>query len=169
MRLELEESQQLRGDHGSLAVREDHDRVESALVGRVAVCTPTGPHIIPVNYAVVDDSIVRGNTTRKIVQMLFEAGAAEVHLRISSPPVIGQCFYGMDFAEEDELIASSRSVDEVREHVGATSLAYISLEGLQDSTRRPASELCRACLTRDYPTEVPRESAKLRFEPAVRA
>jgi amidophosphoribosyltransferase len=75
----------------------------------------------------------------------------------------------MDFAEEDELIASSRSVDEVREHVGATSLAYISLEGLQDSTRRPASELCRACLTRDYPTEVPRESAKLRFEPAVRA
>jgi amidophosphoribosyltransferase len=118
---------------------------------------------------VVDDSIVRGNTTRKIVQMLFEAGAAEVHLRISSPPVIGQCFYGMDFAEEDELIASSRSVDEVREHVGATSLAYISLEGLQDSTRRPASELCRACLTRDYPTEVPRESAKLRFEPAVRA
>jgi amidophosphoribosyltransferase len=90
-------------------------------------------------------------------------------LRISSPPVIGQCFYGMDFAEEDELIASSRSVDEVRKHVGATSLAYISLEGLQDSTRRPASELCRACLTRDYPTEVPRESAKLRFEPAVRA
>jgi amidophosphoribosyltransferase len=118
---------------------------------------------------VVDDSIVRGNTTRKIVQMLFEAGAAEVHLRISSPPVIGQCFYGMDFADEDELIASSRTVEQVRDHIGATSLAYISLEGLQDSTRRPASELCRACLTRDYPTEVPRESAKLRFEPAVRA
>jgi amidophosphoribosyltransferase len=115
---------------------------------------------------VVDDSIVRGNTTRKIVQMLFEAGAAEVHLRISSPPVIGQCFYGMDFADEDELIASSRSVEEVREHVGATSLAHLSLEGLQDSTQRPASELCRACLTRDYPTAVPRESAKLRFEPA---
>jgi amidophosphoribosyltransferase len=118
---------------------------------------------------VVDDSIVRGNTTRKIVQMLFEAGAAEVHLRISSPPVIGQCFYGMDFADEDELIAFSRSTEEVREHIGATSLAHISLEGLQESTQRPASELCRACLTRDYPTAVPRESAKLRFEPALRA
>jgi amidophosphoribosyltransferase len=114
----------------------------------------------------VDDSIVRGNTTRKIVQMLFEAGAAEVHLRISSPPVIGQCYYGMDFAEEDELIAASRSVEEVREHIGATSLAYLSLDGLQASTRRPESELCRACLTRDYPTAIPRDGAKLRFEPA---
>jgi amidophosphoribosyltransferase len=115
---------------------------------------------------VVDDSIVRGNTTRKIVQMLFEAGAAEVHVRVSAPPVIGQCFYGIDLAEEDELIASNRSVEEVRRHIGATSLAYISLEGLQESTLRPASELCRACLTRDYPTAVPREGAKLRFEPA---
>jgi amidophosphoribosyltransferase len=75
----------------------------------------------------------------------------------------------MDFAEEDELIASTRSTEEVREHIGATSLAHISLEGLQESTQRPASELCRACLTRDYPTAVPRESAKLRFEPAIRA
>jgi amidophosphoribosyltransferase len=116
---------------------------------------------------VVDDSIVRGNTTRKIVGMLFEAGAAEVHVRISSPPVIGQCFYGIDLAEEDELIASSRTVEEVREHIGATSLAYISLEGLQESTLRPASELCRACLTRDYPTRKPRHGAKLRFEPAT--
>jgi amidophosphoribosyltransferase len=115
----------------------------------------------------IDDSIVRGNTTRKIVRMLFEAGAAEVHLRISSPPVIGQCFYGMDFAEEDELIAASRSVEEVREHIGATSLAYLSLEGLEESTTRPPSELCRACLTRDYPTAIPREGAKLRFEAAL--
>jgi amidophosphoribosyltransferase len=115
----------------------------------------------------IDDSIVRGNTTRKIVRMLFEAGAAEVHLRISSPPVIGQCYYGMDFAGEDELIASSRSVEEVREHIGATSLAYLSLAGLEESTRRPPSELCRACLTRDYPTRKPRESRKLRFEPAT--
>ena len=112
----------------------------------------------------VDDSIVRGNTTRKIVRMLFEAGAAEVHVRVSAPPVIGQCFYGIDFADEDELIAASRSVEEVREHIGATSLAYLSLEGLEASTRRPPSELCRACLTRDYPTDVPREAAKLRFE-----
>jgi amidophosphoribosyltransferase len=116
---------------------------------------------------VVDDSIVRGNTTRKIVQMLFEAGAAEVHVRVSSPPIVSQCYYGIDFAEEDELIAASRSVDEVRERIGATSLAYLSLDGLQESTRRPASDLCRACLTRDYPTAVPREGAKLRFEPAL--
>ena len=115
---------------------------------------------------VVDDSIVRGNTTRQIVQMLFEAGAAEVHLRISSPPVIGQCYYGIDFADPDELIAADKSVEEIRDHIGATSLAYLSLEGLQASTRRPASQFCRACLTREYPTAVPAESAKLRFEPA---
>ena len=113
---------------------------------------------------VVDDSIVRGNTTRQIVQMLFDAGAAEVHLRISSPPVIGQCFYGIDFADPDELIAANKTVEEVREHIGATSLAYLSLEGLQASTRRPASQFCRACLTRDYPTAVPREARKLQFE-----
>jgi amidophosphoribosyltransferase len=114
----------------------------------------------------VDDSIVRGNTTRKIVAMLFEAGAVEVHVRVSAPPVIGQCFYGIDLAQEDELIAANRSVEEVREHIGATSLAYLSLEGLEESTKRPPSELCRACLTRDYPTAIPREGAKLRFENA---
>ena len=113
----------------------------------------------------VDDSIVRGNTTRQIVQMLFDAGAAEVHVRVSSPPVIGQCFYGIDFADPDELIASAKTVEEVREHIGATSLAYLSLEGLQASTHRPASQFCRACLTRDYPTAIPREARKLQFEP----
>jgi len=114
----------------------------------------------------VDDSIVRGNTTRQIVAMLFEAGAAEVHVRISSPPIISQCYYGIDFAEEDELIAAKRTVEEVREYIGATTLAYLSLDGLQASTRRPESSFCRACLTRDYPTAVPRESTKLRFEAA---
>jgi amidophosphoribosyltransferase len=117
---------------------------------------------------VVDDSIVRGNTTRQIVTMLFDAGASEVHVRISSPPVIGPCFYGIDLADEEELIASSRSVDEVRASIGATSLAYISLEGLQWATERPQSSLCRACLTGVYPTRIPegRRLAKLRFEPA---
>jgi amidophosphoribosyltransferase len=114
---------------------------------------------------VVDDSIVRGNTTRQIVQMLFDAGAAEVHVRISSPPVIGQCFYGIDLADPEELIAAGKTVEEVREHIGATSLAYISLEGLQASTRRPESQFCRACLTRDYPTPIPQEARKLQFEP----
>src|SRR5919109_321012 len=120
---------------------------------------------------VVDDSIVRGNTTRQIVQMLFEAGAAEVHVRISSPPIVGPCFYGIDFAAEDELVASHRAVEEVRERIGATTLAYLSLEGLQASTRRPASSFCRACLTREYPTSVPMtlRAEKLRFERSASA
>jgi len=118
---------------------------------------------------VVDDSIVRGNTTRQLVQMLFDAGASEVHVRISSPPVIGPCFYGIDLADAEPLIASGRSVEAVRESIGATSLAYLSLEGLQAATQRPESALCRACLTGEYPTRVPegRRLAKLRFEPAA--
>jgi amidophosphoribosyltransferase len=116
---------------------------------------------------VVDDSIVRGSTTRQIVQMLFDAGAAEVHIRISSPPVVSPCYYGIDLASEDEMIAAHASVEEVRAAIGATSLAYISLDGLQAATRRPESALCRACLTRDYPTRVPDDAAKHRFEPTT--
>jgi len=113
---------------------------------------------------VVDDSIVRGSTTRQIVQMLFDAGAVEVHVRVSSPPIISPCFYGIDLASEDEMIAAHATVDEVREAIGATSLAYLSLEALQESTQRPASALCRACLTREYPTRTPADERKLRFE-----
>jgi amidophosphoribosyltransferase len=113
---------------------------------------------------VVDDSIVRGSTTRQIVQMLFDAGAAEVHVRISSPPVVSPCFYGIDLASEDEMIAAHSTVEEIRETIGATSLAYLSLEGLEESTKRPAEGLCRACLTREYPTRIPTDTAKLRFE-----
>jgi amidophosphoribosyltransferase len=113
---------------------------------------------------VVDDSIVRGSTTRKIVQMLFDSGAAEVHVRVSSPPIVSPCFYGIDLASESEMIAASNTVDGVRQAIGATSLAYLSLDGLQAATRRPESALCRACLTRDYPTRVPVERGKLRFE-----
>jgi amidophosphoribosyltransferase len=115
---------------------------------------------------VVDDSIVRGSTTKQIVQMLFDAGAAEVHIRISSPPIVSPCFYGIDLASTDEMIAAHSTVEEVREAIGATTLAYLSLEGLQAATRRPESTLCRACLTREYPTRVPVDVAKLRFEPA---
>ena len=113
---------------------------------------------------VVDDSIVRGSTTRQIVQMLFDAGAAEVHVRISSPPVVSPCYYGIDLASEDEMIAARATVEEVREAIGATSLAYLSLEGLEEATERPADTLCRACLTREYPTAIPDDAAKLRFE-----
>ena len=78
--------------------------------------------------------------------------------------MISPCFYGIDLASEDEMIASHAGVDEVRAAIGATSLAYLSLEGLQAATRRPADALCRACLTREYPTRVPTEVDKLRFE-----
>ena len=116
---------------------------------------------------VVDDTIVRGTTMSQIVAMLREAGAAEVHVRISSPPIVSPCFYGIDMADERELVAGGRSVEAVREAIGATTLAYLSLEGLQAATRRPASSFCRACLTRSYPTRVPagRTLAKLRFDP----
>jgi amidophosphoribosyltransferase len=116
---------------------------------------------------IVDDSIVRGSTTRQIVQMLFDAGAAEVHVRISSPPVVSPCYYGIDLASPAEMIAAGNTVEGVRAAIGATTLAYLSLEGLQGATERPASSLCRACLTRDYPTRIPASTEKLRFE-AVR-
>ena len=120
---------------------------------------------------VIDDSIVRGSTTRQIVAMLFEAGALEVHVRVSSPPIVSPCFYGIDFADPDQLVAADRDVEGVRELIGATSLAYLSLDGLQAATRRPASSFCRACLTREYPTRVPLERRldKTRFEATARA
>jgi amidophosphoribosyltransferase len=124
--------------------------------------------VVGKRLVVVDDSIVRGSTTRQIVQMLFDAGAAEVHVRVSSPPVISPCYYGIDLATTADMIAAHATVEEVREAIGATSLAYLSLDGLQAATMRPESTLCRACLTRDYPTRVPSDAEKLRFEP-VRA
>jgi amidophosphoribosyltransferase len=117
---------------------------------------------------VVDDSIVRGTTTRQIVAMLFEEAALEVHVRVSSPPIVSPCFYGIDMATEEELIAGGRSVEAVRAAIGATSLAYLSLDGLQAATRRPDGTFCRACLTRRYPTPIPENGAlaKHRFESA---
>ena len=103
---------------------------------------------------VVDDSIVRGNTQQAIVAMLREAGAAEVHVRISSPPVIWPCFYGIDFATRAELIAGHQSVEQIRYLLGADSLGYVSLEGLTAATTLPASRLCRACFDGRYPIPV---------------
>ncbi|MEZ5102263.1 MAG: amidophosphoribosyltransferase [Thermoleophilia bacterium] len=117
---------------------------------------------------VVDDSIVRGSTTRQIVAMLFEAGATEVHVRVSSPPIVSPCFYGIDMADQGELIAAGRAVDDVRDVIGATSLAYLSLEGLQEAIGLPEKTMCRACLTSTYPTSIPEglRLRKLRFEAA---
>ena len=118
---------------------------------------------------VVDDSIVRGTTMRQLVAMLREAGATEVHIRVSSPPIVSPCFYGIDFGDDRQLVAATRSVEETRREIGATSLAHLSLEGVQQATNRPGSEFCRACFTRSYPTRLPagRRLEKLRFEPAA--
>jgi amidophosphoribosyltransferase len=103
---------------------------------------------------VVDDSIVRGNTQRAIVAMLREAGATEVHVRISSPPVSWPCFYGIDFASRAELVAGSLDVDEIRESIGADSLGYVSLDGLIAATTLPSGRLCHACFDGRYPLSV---------------
>ncbi|MBR8744139.1 amidophosphoribosyltransferase [Nocardiopsis sp. MG754419] len=107
---------------------------------------------------VVDDSIVRGNTQRALVRMLRDAGAAEVHVRISSPPVLWPCYYGIDFATRAELIAANLSVDEIAESVNADSLAYVDLDELVAASEQPKNELCRACFDGVYPLEVDADS-----------
>ncbi|MDP3968759.1 MAG: amidophosphoribosyltransferase [Nocardioides sp.] len=104
---------------------------------------------------VVDDSIVRGNTQRALVRMLREAGAREVHVRISSPPVKWPCFYGIDFASRAELIANGLAVEEICRSIDADSLAYISLEELTEATKVPKNDLCRACFDGEYPIPLP--------------
>jgi amidophosphoribosyltransferase len=104
---------------------------------------------------VVDDTIVRGNTQRALVRMLREAGAAEVHVRISSPPVTWPCFYGIDFASRAELIATGLSVEEVRASIGADSLGHLSEASMVAATNQPAERLCTACFTGIYPVPLP--------------
>jgi amidophosphoribosyltransferase len=115
---------------------------------------------------VVDDSIVRGNTQRAIVRMLREAGAREIHVRISSPPVKWPCYYGIDFASRAELIANGLDVEEIRRSIGADSLGYVSLEGLISSTEVPSERLCSACFTGEYPIRIPEDlsEGKMRLE-----
>jgi amidophosphoribosyltransferase len=117
---------------------------------------------------VVDDSIVRGNTQQAIVAMLREAGALEVHVRIASPPVKWPCFYGIDFATRDELIAGRSSVEEIRAAIGADSLGYVSLDELVAATEQPSGSVCRACFDGHYPVPVPEsERGKGVLEPAT--
>ncbi len=105
--------------------------------------------------AVVDDSIVRGTTTRQIVQMLRDAGAREVHMRITSPPIRWPCYYGIDMSTREELVAAGMSVDEIRDFIGADSLAYLSLPSVLEATGAPADTFCRACFDGEYPIPVP--------------
>jgi amidophosphoribosyltransferase len=115
---------------------------------------------------VVDDSIVRGNTQRAIVRMLREAGAREIHVRISSPPVKWPCYYGIDFATKAELIANGLEVEEIRRSIGADSLGYVSLDGLIGATQVASDRLCSACFTGEYPIRIPEDMSegKLRLE-----
>ena len=114
-----------------------------------------GKHLI-----VIDDSIVRGNTQRALVRMLREAGAKEVHVRISSPPVKWPCFYGIDFASRAELIANGLSVNEIAASLGADSLGFISQDGMMAATEQPTRNMCTACFTGNYPIELPAEERR---------
>ena len=104
---------------------------------------------------VVDDTIVRGNTQRALVRMLREAGAVEVHVRISAPPVKWPCFYGIDFASKAELLANGLDDEGIRRSIGADSLGYVSLEGLIAASEQPKTRLCRACFDGEYPIALP--------------
>ncbi|NJK39267.1 MAG: amidophosphoribosyltransferase [Oscillatoriales cyanobacterium RM2_1_1] len=119
----------------------------------------------------VDDSIVRGTTSRKIVKALRDAGATEVHMRISSPPVTHPCFYGIDTDTQDQLIAARKSVAEIADHLGVDSLAYLSWQGMLAATQDDPNHFCSACFTGDYPVDVPEtvKRSKLVLEQVVQA
>jgi amidophosphoribosyltransferase len=104
---------------------------------------------------IIDDSIVRGTTSRKLVKALRDAGAAEVHMRISSPPVTHPCFYGIDTDTQDQLIAATKSIAEIAEQIGVDTLAYLSWEGMLAATNQNPNNFCSACFTGDYPVEIP--------------
>jgi amidophosphoribosyltransferase len=117
---------------------------------------------------VVDDSIVRGTTTKQIVSLLREAGATEVHIRITCPPVRWPCFYGIDFPTRQELIAADLTVDQITDYVGAESLGYLSLEGMVAATGDAPGSFCRACFDGEYPIAVPEGAGKFLLEDQLR-
>jgi amidophosphoribosyltransferase len=114
----------------------------------------------------VDDSIVRGTTSGPLIRLLREAGAVEVHVRVASPPITHSCFMGVDMARDQDLIAARLSVEEIRRHIGADTLAYISLEGMMKAIGAE-SGYCNACFTGDYPTGLDESFTKLEFEDAI--
>jgi amidophosphoribosyltransferase len=106
---------------------------------------------------VVDDSLVRGTTSRGLVQMIRQAGAAEVHFRLASAPITGPCYYGIDTPTKGELIASNHSLEEIRRHLGVETLGYLSLDGMLRAAGGDPAEFCHACFSGDYPTPVPND------------
>jgi amidophosphoribosyltransferase len=126
---------------------------------------PLRDNIAGKRLIVIDDSIVRGTTTRAMVSMLREAGATEIHMRVSSPPYRWPCFYGMDTGTRGELLAANLTVDEIREYLNVDSLAYLSLDRLIEATGAVGAGFCDACLTGDYPVEIPVSLSKRVLEP----
>jgi amidophosphoribosyltransferase len=111
---------------------------------------------------VVDDSLVRGTTSKELVQMIRVAGAREVHFRVASPPITGPCYYGIDTPTRSELIASSHDVEEIRHHLGVDTLGYLSLDGMLRAAGGDPAEFCHACFSGQYPTPIPDDHAQAR-------
>jgi amidophosphoribosyltransferase len=107
----------------------------------------------------VDDSLVRGTTSRKIVKMVRQAGASEVHMRISCPPTVSPCFYGVDTPRRSELIAATHSLEEIRRYIGADTLGYLSLEGMMSAVGPTQGSYCSSCYTGRYPVAFPENEA----------
>ncbi|HRK20495.1 MAG TPA: amidophosphoribosyltransferase [Fimbriimonadaceae bacterium] len=126
--------------------------------------TPLEEHIRGKRLVVVDDSIVRATTTRQIVRLLFESGAKEVHVRITAPPIKWPCFYGIDMCSKGELAAARMTIDEIKDHLGATSLGYLSIPGAVKAVGRPEDHFCLACFNGEYPIAVPERLRKDAFE-----
>jgi amidophosphoribosyltransferase len=112
----------------------------------------------------IDDSIVRGTTMRKIVKMIRNAGAKEIHLRITSPAIISPCFYGMDFPSRKELIAATHSLEEIKTYLRVDSLAYLSVEGMMKAVEGTPQGHCTACFTGKYPVPFDEETEKYSLE-----
>lgn len=129
--------------------------------------TPLVPLIKGKRLVLVDDSIVRATTTKQIVRLLFEAGAAEVHVRITAPPIMWPCFYGIDMCSKGELAAARMSIPEIRDHIGASSLGYLSIAGVVRAVGRPSNEFCLACFSGEYPIPVPESVTRDPFESGV--
>jgi amidophosphoribosyltransferase len=113
---------------------------------------------------IIEDSIVRGTTSKNRVRTLREAGAKEIHMRVSCPPIISPCYYGIDFPTKKELIAARRSIKQIRDFIGLDSLEYLSLEGMLKAMLLPKGEFCTACFNAEYPTELPRRFSKYILE-----
>jgi amidophosphoribosyltransferase len=162
-------------DESGLAL--EHALIRNHYVGRTFI-QPTQAgrdHKVKVKYnavrevlhgksvVMVDDSIVRGTTTRGLVAMVRAAGAREVHMRVSSAPITGPCYYGIDTPSREELIAANHDVPEIARMIGVDSLGYLSLDGMLNAVPDGPDGFCHACFSGDYPTPPPSDPNKLRF------